>query len=75
MSDSISTLLDNNRAWAERMCEEDPEYFKRLSDQQNPDYLWIGCSDSRVPANQIIALPPVKSSFTVMLPTFCIILI
>ena len=58
MSDPIATLLENNRAWAERMCEEDPEYFKRLSNQQNPDYLWIGCSDSRVPANQIISLPP-----------------
>ncbi|KPQ19801.1 MULTISPECIES: carbonate dehydratase [unclassified Halomonas] len=58
MSDPIETLLENNRAWAERMCEEDPDYFKRLSQQQNPDYLWIGCSDSRVPANQIIALPP-----------------
>ena len=57
MSDQIATLLDNNRVWAERMCEEDPDYFKRLSSQQNPDYLWIGCSDSRVPANQIIALP------------------
>ncbi|NOG32792.1 carbonate dehydratase [Halomonas sp. TBZ9] len=58
MSDSINKLLANNRAWAERMCKEDPDYFARLSRQQNPDYLWIGCSDSRVPANQIIALPP-----------------
>ncbi len=59
MNDSdIQGLLDNNRAWAERMCQEDPDYFTRLSRQQNPDYLWIGCSDSRVPANQIIALPP-----------------
>ncbi len=58
LSDKIATLLENNRAWAERMCQEDPDYFKRLSSQQKPDYLWIGCSDSRVPANQIIALPP-----------------
>lgn len=59
MNDSdIQGLLENNRAWAERMCQEDPDYFTRLSRQQNPDYLWIGCSDSRVPANQIIALPP-----------------
>ena len=58
MSNAIETLLDNNRAWAERMCEEDPDYFKRLSNQQNPDYLWIGCSDSRVPANQITGLMP-----------------
>ncbi|BBI61936.1 hypothetical protein HSBAA_32420 [Vreelandella sulfidaeris] len=63
MSDAIATLLDNNRAWAERMCEEDPDYFKRLSNQQNPDYLWIGCSDSRVPANQIIALLPERCSY------------
>ena len=58
MSDSINKLLANNRIWAEKMCKEDPDYFARLSRQQNPDYLWIGCSDSRVPANQIIALPP-----------------
>lgn len=58
MDKEIATLLDNNRAWAERMCEEDSEYFTRLSLQQKPDYLWIGCSDSRVPANQIVSLPP-----------------
>ncbi|GHE19560.1 carbonate dehydratase [Halomonas urumqiensis] len=58
MKKEIETLLANNRAWAKRMCEEDPEFFSRLSQQQNPDYLWIGCSDSRVPANQIISLPP-----------------
>lgn len=58
MDKEIATLLENNRSWAERMCQEDPDYFTRLSSQQNPDYLWIGCSDSRVPANQIISLPP-----------------
>lgn len=58
MTNPIDTLLANNRAWAEQMCEQDPDYFARLSRQQNPDYLWIGCSDSRVPANQIIDLPP-----------------
>lgn len=58
MKKEIETLLANNRAWAERVCKEDPEFFSRLSQQQNPDYLWIGCSDSRVPANQIISLPP-----------------
>ncbi|MBW6391853.1 MAG: carbonate dehydratase [Halomonas sp.] len=58
MDKEIATLLDNNRAWAKRMCEEDSEYFTRLSLQQKPDYLWIGCSDSRVPANQIVSLPP-----------------
>jgi carbonic anhydrase len=58
MEKEIANLLENNRSWAERMCQEDPDYFTRLSQQQNPDYLWIGCSDSRVPANQIISLPP-----------------
>ena len=58
MHKEIQNLLNNNRDWAQRMCREDGDYFTRLSLQQNPDYLWIGCSDSRVPANQIIALPP-----------------
>lgn len=58
MRKEIETLLENNRAWAERVHRDDPDFFARLSNQQNPDYLWIGCSDSRVPANQIIALPP-----------------
>ncbi len=58
MKTEIESLLENNRAWAERICREDPDFFERLSRQQNPDYLWIGCSDSRVPANQIISLPP-----------------
>jgi carbonic anhydrase len=56
--DDIDFLFDNNRAWARRMCEDDPSYFSRLADQQAPRYLWIGCSDSRVPANQIIGLAP-----------------
>jgi carbonic anhydrase len=54
----LSHLFDNNAAWVERMLAEDPEYFSRLAHQQAPEYLWIGCSDSRVPANQIIGLPP-----------------
>ena len=54
----LNDLLTNNRAWAEKMTREDPEFFTRLSQQQQPRYLWIGCSDSRVPANQIVALPP-----------------
>ena len=54
----LQLLLDNNRAWAERMEREHPGFFKRLSDQQSPKYLWIGCSDSRVPANQVIGLAP-----------------
>ncbi|MFB9146432.1 carbonate dehydratase [Halomonas alkalicola] len=58
MKKEIHGLLENNRLWAEKVCRDDPEFFARLSRQQNPDYLWIGCSDSRVPANQIISLPP-----------------
>ncbi|HEV2179821.1 MAG TPA: carbonate dehydratase, partial [Gemmatimonadaceae bacterium] len=55
---SLSHLFDNNRAWAAHMTREDPAFFTRLSGQQAPQYLWIGCSDSRVPANQIVGLPP-----------------
>ncbi|MEJ7812528.1 MAG: carbonate dehydratase [Gemmatimonadaceae bacterium] len=51
-------LFANNRAWAERMSERDPEFFARLAREQTPEYLWIGCSDSRVPANEIVDLPP-----------------
>ena len=54
----LSHLFDNNAAWVERKLGHDPEYFSRLAHQQAPEYLWIGCSDSRVPANQIIGLPP-----------------
>ena len=51
-------LLENNRSWARGMLAEDPQYFARLARQQAPQYLWIGCSDSRVPANQITGLAP-----------------
>jgi len=51
-------LFESNRAWADAIKEEDPEFFLRLSKQQAPEYLWIGCSDSRVPANEIVNLPP-----------------
>ena len=54
----LSELLDKNRAWAAEMTRQDSEFFKRLARQQAPQYLWIGCSDSRVPANQIVDLPP-----------------
>ena len=54
----LQHLFDNNRRWAAGEVEHDPAYFKRLSQQQNPDYLWIGCADSRVPANEIIGLEP-----------------
>lgn len=48
----------NNRAWAAEMTRQDPGFFRRLAQQQAPNYLWIGCSDSRVPANQIVGLLP-----------------
>lgn len=55
---SLDALFANNHAWSARMQAEDPEFFTRLVKQQTPEYLWIGCSDSRVPANQIIGLAP-----------------
>jgi len=59
MSDySLENLFANNKAWSESMHAENPEFFSRLVNQQSPEYLWIGCSDSRVPANQIIGLAP-----------------
>jgi carbonic anhydrase len=54
----LEILLQNNRNWAEQVRQEDPEFFPRLATQQKPKYLWIGCSDSRVPANQITGLVP-----------------
>jgi carbonic anhydrase len=54
----LPQLFDNNRAWAERIKLEDPAYFERLSHAQTPEYLWIGCADSRVPANEIVGLGP-----------------
>ncbi len=54
----LRQLFANNRAWAEEMTREDPDFFARLTAQQAPGYLWIGCSDSRVPANQIVGLLP-----------------
>jgi len=56
--DTLKHLFDNNAAWAASKKDKDPNYFLHLSQQQAPEYLWIGCSDSRVPANQIIDLPP-----------------
>ena len=55
---SLAHLFENNRAWSERIRRTDPEFFSRLSRQQRPRYLWIGCSDSRVPANEIVDLAP-----------------
>ncbi len=54
----LDHLKANNRAWAERMVSADPDYFRRLVRQQGPKYLWIGCADSRVPANEIVDLDP-----------------
>src|SRR4029079_19559412 len=54
----LSHLFANNQAWAVEMTRQDPEFFQRLSGQQAPEYLWIGCSDSRVPANEIVGLLP-----------------
>ncbi|QOC21930.1 carbonate dehydratase [Wenzhouxiangella sp. AB-CW3] len=55
---TLSDLLENNRQWAEAVTAEDPDFFKRLAGQQKPEFLWIGCSDSRVPANQIVGMQP-----------------
>ncbi|MDB5394245.1 MAG: carbonic anhydrase [Rhodospirillales bacterium] len=54
----LEQLKSNNRAWAERMISADAGFFRRLEHQQAPEYLWIGCSDSRVPANEIVGLDP-----------------
>lgn len=54
----LDDLKANNRAWAERVVAADADFFKRLESQQAPEYLWIGCSDSRVPANEIVGLDP-----------------
>lgn len=54
----LNHLFERNREWAESIKKDNPEFFSQLSEQQAPEYLWIGCSDSRVPANQIINLPP-----------------
>lgn len=55
---SLQRLFDNNQRWSERIRSQDPEFFVKLSGQQFPSYLWIGCSDSRVPANEIVGLLP-----------------
>jgi len=55
---TLKHLIAQNAKWASSVVEDNPDFFKKLSKQQNPDYLWIGCSDSRVPANQILNLPP-----------------
>jgi len=57
-SKSIQDLIENNRKWAQEISEKDPDFFPTLAKQQSPEYLWIGCSDSRVPANEIVGLLP-----------------
>lgn len=54
----LEELLENNERWAAEILQEDPLFFSHLADQQSPEYLWIGCSDSRVPANQLLGLLP-----------------
>ena len=54
----LDELFERNRAWAAEMVERDPAFFTTLAERQKPDYLWVGCSDSRVPANQIVGLAP-----------------
>src|SRR5690242_15364087 len=58
MHEAIQQLLENNKAWAADMTDADPAFFQRLATQQAPAYMWIGCSDSRVPANQLVGLLP-----------------
>lgn len=55
---NLDSLFNSNRAWADRVCAQHPDFFETLAKQQSPKYLWIGCSDSRVPANEIIGLMP-----------------
>lgn len=54
----LENLFENNRKWAEKILEQDPQFFEKLQQQQNPDYFWVGCSDSRVPASEIMNLLP-----------------
>ncbi len=58
MADQLAHLISNNRRWVESMTSTDPGFFSKLAQQQRPSYMWIGCCDSRVPANEIIGLLP-----------------
>ena len=66
---TLRNLIDKNWEWARTMKEAEPDFFSKISKEQNPEYLWIGCSDSRVPANQVIDLLPGKSLYTVISQT------
>lgn len=57
-SDNLQSLFEKNRKWADSVVERDPDFFKKLSAQQTPEYMWIGCADSRVPATEIVNLAP-----------------
>src|SRR6059058_5779758 len=54
----LRQLIENNRKWSQQVHAEDPTFFEKLSKQQSPEFLWIGCADSRVPANQIVGMLP-----------------
>ena len=54
----VKQLLANNRFWSESLRARDPDFFARLANQQRPEFLWVGCSDSRVPANEVVGLMP-----------------
>ncbi len=54
----LKVLFDNNQEWAEKRISQDPEYFSRMAKGQKPTYLWVGCSDSRIPANEVVGLEP-----------------
>ena len=54
----LTVLFEKNQQWVESVRNSDPEFFKRLAEQQSPEYLWIGCSDSRVPANELLGMGP-----------------
>lgn len=58
MMQKLKVLFQNNKDWVEKKINKDPTYFRKMADAQDPQYLWIGCSDSRVPANEIVALEP-----------------
>ena len=58
LATALKHLFDNNAQWVQDTLAQDPDFFERLSQQQAPEYLWIGCADSRVPANQVVGLMP-----------------
>jgi len=73
--ESYNSLLSGNRAWVDKRLKEDPDYFKKLSKGQSPEVLWIGCSDSRVPANEVTIPNRARCLYTATLPTYAYTLI